>query len=325
MTNDRHSGARIIEVRPVRVEDELARGRIVIVGGFQGVSYKREITTLGRGGSDTTAVALAAALGAEYCEICSDVDGVYSGDPRVVDAPRMIQAIQYDEMQELAEHGAKVMNPQAVEFARRAGIAIYARATAQAPGAEGGTRIGGPGPLRRKGVMAVGVAGMKNLTRVRVRGTACGRRLLEALAKDAVPLKRFSSDHDGATALFTRDDVPDWAAVKARIQTACGADLTSCEEALAAATVVGEGIGSDPASLSLALAAASGAGIEVTGFDGSPLRLTLYVSPTGVEDAGGPRSGSAGRGGREGSQRPMIDEVVRLLHRAFIEDTGAPA
>ena len=75
LTNDRHSGARIIEVRPVRVQDELERGRVVIVAGFQGVSYKREITTLGRGGSDTTAVALAAALGAEYCEICSDVEG----------------------------------------------------------------------------------------------------------------------------------------------------------------------------------------------------------------------------------------------------------
>src|SRR5688572_113787 len=119
MTNDRHSGARIIEVRPVRIQDELERGRIVIVAGFQGVSYKREITTLGRGGSDTTAVALAAALRAEYCEICSDVDGVYSGDPRVIDATRFLEALSYDEMQELAEHGAKVLNPQAVEFARR--------------------------------------------------------------------------------------------------------------------------------------------------------------------------------------------------------------
>src|SRR5262249_16865340 len=84
MTNDGHSGARIIEVRPVRIQDEVERGKIVIVAGFQGVSYKREITTPGRGGSDTTAVALAAALGAEHCEICSDVDGVYSADPRVV-------------------------------------------------------------------------------------------------------------------------------------------------------------------------------------------------------------------------------------------------
>ena len=84
ITNDRHVDARIIEVRPFRVQDELARGRIVVIAGYQGVSYKKEVTTLGRGGSDTTAVAMAAALDAEYCEICSDVDGVYSADPRVV-------------------------------------------------------------------------------------------------------------------------------------------------------------------------------------------------------------------------------------------------
>ena len=82
LTNDRHSGARIVEVRPFRIEDELDRGKVVIVAGFQGVSYKREITTLGRGGSDTTAVALAGALRADYCEICCDVDGVYTADPR---------------------------------------------------------------------------------------------------------------------------------------------------------------------------------------------------------------------------------------------------
>ncbi|MCA9631624.1 MAG: aspartate kinase, partial [Myxococcales bacterium] len=107
LTNDRHSGARIIEVRPFRVQDELEAGRIVIVAGFQGVSYKREVTTLGRGGSDTTAVALAGALGAEYCEICSDVDGVYTADPRVVDSAELLKSISHESMLELAAHGAK--------------------------------------------------------------------------------------------------------------------------------------------------------------------------------------------------------------------------
>src|SRR4249919_3039363 len=129
ITNDRHVDARIVEVRPVRVQDELARGKIVVVAGYQGVSYKREVTTLGRGGSDTTAVAMAAALGAAYCEICSDVDGVYSADPRVVETPRRISSLSYEETQEMAEAGAKVLNAQAVEFAKEKGIAIYARAT----------------------------------------------------------------------------------------------------------------------------------------------------------------------------------------------------
>ena len=101
------------------------------------MSYRREVTTLGRGGSDTTAVAMAAALDAEYCEICSDVDGVYSADPRVVPAARRIGTLSYEETQEMAEAGAKVLNAQAVEFAKERGIAIYARATSgPLPGAD---------------------------------------------------------------------------------------------------------------------------------------------------------------------------------------------
>src|SRR6184192_4180619 len=103
ITNDRHADARIIEVRPVRVQDELARGKIVVIAGYQGVSYKRDVTTLGRGGSDTTAVALAAALDAEACEIYSDVEGVYTADPRVVPDARRLAELSYEEMQELAE------------------------------------------------------------------------------------------------------------------------------------------------------------------------------------------------------------------------------
>ena len=137
ITNDRHVDARIIEVRPFRVQDELARGKVVVVAGYQGVSYRREVTTLGRGGSDTTAVAMAAALGAEWCEICSDVDGVYSSDPRIVPDAQRIPVLSYEETQELAEAGAKVLNAQAVEFAKAQGIAIYARATASSlPGTE---------------------------------------------------------------------------------------------------------------------------------------------------------------------------------------------
>src|SRR6267378_2699518 len=137
ITNDRHVDARIIEVRPFRVQDELARGKIVVVAGYQGVSYRKEVTTLGRGGSDTTAVAMAAALDAKYCEICSDVDGVYSADPRVVPAARRIGTLSYEETQEMAEAGAKVLNAQAVEFAKEQGIAIYARATTSPlPGAD---------------------------------------------------------------------------------------------------------------------------------------------------------------------------------------------
>ncbi|MCA9557694.1 MAG: aspartate kinase, partial [Myxococcales bacterium] len=110
ITTDNHTNARIIRVTPTRIQQGLEHGRVVIVAGFQGVSERLEITSLGRGGSDTTAVALAAALGADYAEICSDVDGVYSADPRVVPDAGRIDALTYDQMQVLADAGAKVLN-----------------------------------------------------------------------------------------------------------------------------------------------------------------------------------------------------------------------
>jgi aspartate kinase len=129
ITNDRHFNARILEVRPYRIQDELDDGKIVIIAGYQGVSYKKEVTTLGRGGSDTTAVAMAAALSADYCEICSDVAGVYSSDPRVISATRLLEELSYDETEALGRAGAKVLCAEAIEFARQKGIAVYARAT----------------------------------------------------------------------------------------------------------------------------------------------------------------------------------------------------
>src|ERR671930_2132622 len=178
ITNDRHVDARIIEVRPFRVQDELARGKIVVVAGYQGVSYRREVTTLGPGGSDTTAVAMAAALGAEYCEICSDVDGVYTADPRIVRAATRIPALSYEETQELAESGAKVLNAQAVEFAKEKGIAIYARATAAPlpgvdPSADG--TVVRKSPPRMPGAV-VGVASERDI--VMLDGDASARDVL---------------------------------------------------------------------------------------------------------------------------------------------------
>jgi aspartate kinase len=136
ITTHNHSNARIMDVRPFRVQDELRMGHIVIVAGYQGSSYRRDVTTLGRGGSDTTAVALAAALGAEACEIYSDVEGIFSADPRVVLSARQLVELSHEEMLEMARSGARVLNEQAVEFARRAQIALYAR-KAHAPSTQG--------------------------------------------------------------------------------------------------------------------------------------------------------------------------------------------
>lgn len=129
ITDDNHTNARIMEIRPDRVLTALKEGMTVIVGGFQGVSFKKEVTTLGRGGSDTTAVALAAALNAEVCEIFSDVDGVYTADPNIVADALKIDELSYQEMQELSESGAKVLHSRAVEFAKEKGIEIHCKST----------------------------------------------------------------------------------------------------------------------------------------------------------------------------------------------------
>lgn len=136
ITTDNHTDARIIRVTPYRIREALDAGRVVIVAGFQGVSERLEVTSLGRGGSDTTAVALAAALDADYAEICSDVDGVYSADPRHVPGAARIDALSHDQMQVLADAGAKVLNAEAVEWARRNGVEIRCSKThgARAPG-----------------------------------------------------------------------------------------------------------------------------------------------------------------------------------------------
>jgi len=130
MTDAQHGRARIVDVTPTRVRQALDDGAIAIVAGFQGFNHdSRDITTLGRGGSDTTAVALAAALRAEVCEIYTDVDGVFSADPRVVPKARKLDKVSYEEMLELAAAGAKVINIRAVEFARRHGVTLHVRSS----------------------------------------------------------------------------------------------------------------------------------------------------------------------------------------------------
>ncbi|MEQ3551018.1 aspartate kinase [Pseudonocardia nematodicida] len=130
LTTSRHGDARITEVNPYRLREALDEGHIVLVAGFQGMSAdSKDVTTLGRGGSDTTAVALAAALNADVCEIYSDVDGVYTADPRIVSKASLLETVTYEEMLELAASGAKVLHLRAVEYARRYGVPLRVRSS----------------------------------------------------------------------------------------------------------------------------------------------------------------------------------------------------
>ena len=129
LTDTEHEQAKIIEVRADRIREALADGRVAIVAGFQGVSTARDITTLGRGGSDTTAVALAAALGADVCEIYTDVEGVYTADPRIVPEARKLPRVSFDEMLEMAATGGRVLALRSVEFARNHGVRVHVRSS----------------------------------------------------------------------------------------------------------------------------------------------------------------------------------------------------
>ncbi|AKJ02398.1 aspartate kinase [Archangium gephyra] len=275
ITNDAHSQARIVEVRPYRIQDELARGKVVIVAGYQGVSYKREVTTLGRGGSDTTAVALAAALSAESCEIYSDVDGVFSADPRVVPDARKLETLSYDEMQELASAGAKVLNAQAVEFAKAKGIVILAR-TAHAAGTGTAVQEVAPADTRVRGVTAEAEMAVLSAAVEAVKLP----ELLEFLDARGVRGRALAFDGlmgQGRTFIAVPlQDVHGLEVLKRDVGARFGEAVTLREE-VGTVTAVGAGMNADWSYLRRALGVAEELGARVHAVHTSPLQLTLLV------------------------------------------------
>ena len=298
ITNDRHVDARIIEVRPFRVQDELARGKIVVVAGYQGVSYRKEITTLGRGGSDTTAVAMAAALGAEWCEICSDVDGVYTADPRVVLRARRIPVLSYEETQEFAESGAKVLNAQAVEFAKERGIAIYARSTAgPLPGIDpsaDGTVVRKFGPRLPGSV--IGIASEKEVVMIQSREVD---RLLSVTDDFGVPGKQLhvidaGTEQDGIAMVVSKENLHQ----ADRLRTALEAIPARWNDSVGAVSVIGTGITASHQRLLQGTQALRALNVPCSGIGTSSFRITWLV------------------------EREKVDEVVRYFHQIFIENTN---
>jgi aspartate kinase len=298
ITNDRHVDARIIEVRPFRVLDELSRGKIVVIAGYQGVSYKKEITTLGRGGSDTTAVAMAAALNAEYCEICSDVDGVYSADPRVVPAAQRIGTLSYEETQEMAEAGAKVLNAQAVEFAKDKGIAIYARATqgplpGTDPSADG--TVVRRNPPRMPGTV-VGVASERDL--VMLEATAPAADVIAVLEERGVAGKQLHIFDDRTTVAISRENLHDEDKLRDALQTRLGGRARLID-GLAAVSVIGAGINATYGNVRTGVAALGAIGIVPAGTATSSFRITWLVP------------------------RHRTNDAVGALHQRFLEGTAS--
>ena len=269
ITNDQHFDARILEVRPHRIEDGLQQGKVVIVAGYQGMSTAREITTLGRGGSDTTAVALAAALGAERCEIYSDVDGVYSADPRSVPAAEHLPEISYEMLQEMAESGAKVVNAQAVEWARREKIKLLAKKTGGA----------GEGKKDRHTIVldnappTRAVVTHKNVALIRARGAALDG-LLEAAAATGLPLRDLALAGTNVVACAPLLNVPDWPKVRSELSES-GVDGLVIGDGLSSVSLIGVDVGTNPSHLAKAFGRLDSSPLWVTS---SPLRVSCIFT-----------------------------------------------
>ena len=281
LTNDRHFDARIIEVRPHRIEDELARGRIVIVAGYQGMSYKREITTLGRGGSDTTAVALAAALEADACEIYSDVDGVYSADPRAVPQAKHIGELSHEMLQEMAECGAKVVCAQAVEWARRSGISIYARSTFDKVDEGKQTVIRKFAP--NDTLTARAVVGEGNVVLGRVDSATALDDLLRAVEQTRITFKDMQIGDRGGSFLLPLLNVPDWPGAKKTLLATV--PTLTLQENVSVVSVVGDGFAASQEPLVRFLGALRTAEAPSSLTVATPLRMTAVVDAAKTNDA----------------------------------------
>lgn len=277
ITSDRHFDARIIEVRPFRIEEELARGKVVIVAGYQGMSTSREITTLGRGGSDTTAVALAAALGAERCEIYSDVDGVYSADPRVVPDARHLPELSLDVLSEMAEAGAKVLNAQAVEWARRAGVTIVARRTGDGAGARETVAV------QSTKATVVAVSAM-----VQVATLFCEEAmfadLVGAAARLEIPLLDAKLVPGRAWVAVPLLNLPDWPARRRSLETMLEGKLEE-RGTCALVSVVGDGLTTHSGALAALVSTLGGAGVALRSLSAAPLRISAFIDDERVADA----------------------------------------
>jgi len=265
ITDDRHFDAQIVEVRPHRIEEELERGRIVIVAGYQGMSQKREITTLGRGGSDTTAVALTAALGAEHCEIYSDVDGIYSADPRSLDDARHLPSIDYETMQEMAESGAKVLNARAVDWAKRHQIVIHARKTADF--AERGA--GRETLVQAKSGAHTTIVTDSKLLWVKAPSSARSK-LLQVATAAGIPLRDAWAD-ESTTLLFSLTSVPDFGNAA---ESFVAAGATEVRHDVSAVSAVAVGVGRLPDAFERALSCLPS---SVLATSLSPLRLCAVL------------------------------------------------
>ncbi len=316
ITDDVHTGARIEEVRAERVRAELAQGRVVIVAGFQGVSRAREVTTLGRGGSDTTAVALAAALGAERCDIYTDVAGVFTADPRMVPDAARIRRIGYEEMLELATAGAQVMHPRAVEMGVRFGVAIRVLSSFEASST--GTMITRK-EMGMEELALTGLAAQDGYAAILLRGLpaemSSTAAVLSGLAAAGVSVDLVSQmdrqDRRRDIRLTVReDDLPTAESSCHALAGELGAESVETVRGLARLTLVGSGMHGRPGVYATAFETLLQGEIDVLGLSTSAISISLLIHASDIEAGmrrlhAAFRLGDSGAGGAPSRAEPM--------------------
>ena len=297
-TDATYSRARILKVEAKRVVRELEKGNIVIIAGFQGVTEEMDITTLGRGGSDTTAVALAASLGAEVCQIYTDVDGVYTADPRLIPEAQKLAEISYEEMLEMANYGAKVVHPRAVELGELSGIPILvASSFTLSPG----TLIHGEVSMEVRNKVR-GIAHDLNVAKITVIGVpdqpGIAAAIFQPLAKAGISVDTIvqnASINNVTDLTFTvvKSDLAKAMEVVRPVATSIGAKECVSDSKLGTVSIIGTGMHNTPGYAARLFGALSEQDINIQLITTSDIRITCIIDEGRVKDA------------------------VRALHRAF--------
>jgi len=307
VTTARHGDARIVQVNPQRLRSALDEGSIVLVAGFQGVSQdSKDVTTLGRGGSDTTAVALAAALGADVCEIYSDVDGVFTADPRIVPDAQRLDTVSYEEMLELAASGAKILHLRAVEYARRYTVPLRVRSSYN--DRPGSLVTGSIEEIPLENAVITGVAHDRSEAKITVVGVpdtpGTAARIFRTVADAEINIDMVLQNisHPGGrspagttdiTFTFARADGPRAVGVLRSAQREIGfADLI-LDDRVGKVSLVGAGMRNHPGVTATFCEALSGAGINIETMNTSEIRISVIC------------------------RAEQLDDAVRALHAAF--------
>ena len=290
ITDTVHMKAKILEVKGDRVRDALADGKVCVVAGFQGISTAKEITTLGRGGSDTTAVALAAALDADSCEIYTDVTGVFTADPRIVPQARKLQHVNFDEMLEMAGAGSKVLALRSVEFARNHNVPLHVRSsftwehgtwvTSQEPSMEDPIISGVVTDISEAKVTVVAVPDRPGISAA----------LFEPLAGANVNVDMIvqNTSHDGTTDIsFTmpKADVATASAIVERVAAEVGARGVEHDAEIAKISLVGAGMKTSPGIAAKMFRVLADEGINIQMISTSTIRISVVVAAADLENA----------------------------------------